>query len=55
MGSPMARCTLLLGFFALRIARERRLKQLNPELRPLIRELGRRQAAGQNMQYSMHI
>ena len=42
-------------FSALRIARERRLKQLNPELRPLIRELGRRQAAGQNMQYSMHI
>jgi hypothetical protein len=42
-------------FSALHIARERRLKQLNPELRPLIRELNRRQAAGENMQYSMHI
>jgi len=42
-------------FSILRIARERRLKELNPALRPLIRELGRRQAAGQNMQYSMHI
>ena len=42
-------------FSALRIARERRLQQLNPELRPLIRELNRRQAAGENMQYSMHI
>jgi hypothetical protein len=42
-------------FSELRIARERRLKQLNPELRPLIRELNRRQVAGQNMQYSMHI
>ena len=42
-------------FSALRIAREKRLKQLNPELRPLIRELNRRQVAGENMQYSMHI
>lgn len=42
-------------FSELRIARERRLKELNPELRPLIRELDRRQAAGENMQYSMHI
>jgi hypothetical protein len=42
-------------FSTLRVAREQRLKQLNPELRPLVRELGRRQAAGQNMQYSMHI
>jgi hypothetical protein len=42
-------------FSALRIARERRLKQLNPELRLLIRELNRRQVAGENMQYSMHV
>jgi hypothetical protein len=42
-------------FSELHIARDRRLKQLNPELRPLIRELNRRQVAGQNMQYSMHI
>jgi hypothetical protein len=42
-------------FSVLRVARERRLKQLNPELRPLIRELNRRLVAGQNMQYSMHV
>ncbi len=42
-------------FAALRVARERRLKQLNPELRPLIRELDRHLAAGENMQFSMHI
>ena len=42
-------------FSELRVARERRLKQLNPELRPLIRELDRRQAADEDMQYSMHI
>jgi hypothetical protein len=42
-------------FSDLRIAREKRLEQLNPELRPLIRELNRRLVAGENMQYSMHI
>jgi hypothetical protein len=42
-------------FSSLRIAREQRLEKLNPELLPVIRELDRRQAAGQNMQYSMHI
>lgn len=42
-------------FSELRIARERRLKQLNPELRPLIRNLNLRLDAGENMQYSMHI
>jgi hypothetical protein len=42
-------------FSELRVARERRLKQLNPELRPLIRELNRHVIAGENMQYSMHI
>ena len=42
-------------FSALRIARERRMKRLNPELRPLIAELDRHLAAGENMQYSMHI
>jgi hypothetical protein len=38
-----------------RLARERRVKQFKPELRPLLDEIGRRQAAGQGMQYSMHI
>ena len=42
-------------FAALRIARQKRLKQLNPELRPLIRELDRHLAARENMQYSMHL
>ena len=42
-------------FSEIRVARERRLKELNPELRPLIKELDRRQAAGENMQCSMHI
>ena len=42
-------------FSALRVAREQRQRQLSPELRPLIAELNRRQLAGENMQYSMHI
>ena len=55
MGSQLAQRPFYWDFSDLRIARERRLKQLNPELRPLIRELNRRQVAGENMQYSMHI
>jgi hypothetical protein len=39
----------------LRVAREKRLKQLNPSLEPLIKEINRRQAAGESMGYSMHI
>lgn len=31
------------------------MKELKPELSPLVAEIGRRQAAGQGMQYSMHI
>jgi hypothetical protein len=42
-------------FSELRVAREKRLKQLEPILRPLVKEIGRRQAAGEGMQYSMHI
>lgn len=42
-------------FSALRVNREKRLKEFNPELRPLVKEIGRRQAAGEGMQYSMHI
>ncbi len=40
---------------ALRVGREQRLKLLNPLLRPLVKEIVRRQAAGEGMQYSMHI
>ncbi len=39
----------------LRVAREKRLKQLNPDLKPLVKEIKRHQAAGEGMQYSMHI
>ena len=37
------------------VAREERLKKFDPELKPLVREIDRRQAAGEGMQYSMHI
>lgn len=43
------------AFADFRIARERRLKQLDPILRPLVAEITRRQATGEQMQYSMHI
>jgi hypothetical protein len=43
------------AFADFRIARERRLKQLNPLLKPLVAEITRRQAAGEQMQYSMHL
>jgi hypothetical protein len=39
----------------LRVAREKRLKQFNPSLEPLITEINRKQAAGEAMSYSMHI
>jgi len=42
-------------FAQFRLARERRLEAVNPELRPLVREMSRRQAAGEDMKYSMHI
>ncbi len=42
-------------FSRIPIDRQRRLKRFNPELRPLIDEIDRRQAAGDGMQYSMHI
>ncbi len=34
----------------LRLAREMRAKQLNPELKPLVKEIQRHQAAGEGMQ-----
>jgi hypothetical protein len=39
----------------LRIAREKRLKLMNPSLKPIIKEINRRQADGIVMSYSMHI
>ena len=37
------------------VEREKRLKQINPLLRPLVKEIVRRQSQGEGMQYSMHI
>jgi hypothetical protein len=42
-------------FSAIRVARERRLKLVNPDLKPLVKEIARHQAAGEGMQYSMHL
>ncbi|MGH9640901.1 MAG: hypothetical protein ACRD3Q_00600 [Terriglobales bacterium] len=42
-------------FSAIPVARNNRLKLLNPTLRPLVKDLVRRQATGEGMQYSMHI
>jgi hypothetical protein len=39
----------------LRVAREARLREFNPELQTLVGAIGRRQAHGEGMQYSMHI
>lgn len=39
----------------LRVARERRLNQFNPSLEPLIKEINRKQSAGEAMSYSIHI
>ena len=36
-------------------ARNRRLELVDPTLRPLVKEINRRQAAGEDMHYSMHI
>ena len=40
---------------ALRVAREKRLKQFNPSIKPLIKEVNRKQSEGEAMSYSMHI
>lgn len=42
----------LAGF---RLARNRQLRLVDPELKPLVAEIARRQKAGENMQYSMHL
>jgi len=42
-------------FAAFRIGRDQRLKELNPTFQPLVKEVTRRQSAGEQMQYSMHI
>lgn len=39
----------------LHVDREKRLKLLNPELKPLVAEIRRKQQAGESMQYSMHV
>ena len=42
-------------FSGIPVARSIRLKMLDPTLRPLVKEINRRQAAGEDMKYSMHI
>jgi hypothetical protein len=42
-------------FAEIPLAREERLKLFNPALRPLVKEIDRRQAAGEDMGYPMHI
>jgi hypothetical protein len=42
-------------FAEIPIAREKRLKQVNPFLQPLVKQINAAQAAGEDMQYSMHI
>jgi hypothetical protein len=42
-------------FAEIPIAREERLKLFNPALRPLVKEIDRRQAAGEDMSYPTHI
>ena len=42
-------------FSGIPVARMKRLKALDADLRPLIKEMDRRQAAGEGMEYSMHI
>jgi hypothetical protein len=39
----------------IRMAREKRLKEFEPLMQPLVKEINRRQAAGDDMHYSMHI
>ena len=36
-------------------ARQKRLELVDPTLRPLVKEINRRQAAGEDMHYSMHV
>lgn len=40
---------------ALRVAREKRVNQFNPVLKPLVKEIAHRQGEHSGMQYSMHI
>jgi hypothetical protein len=42
-------------FSEIPVARDRRLKLLDPTLQPIVKEINRRQAAGGDMDYSMHI
>lgn len=42
-------------FAEIPLARQQWLSLLNPALRPLVQEINRRQAAGEDMHYSMHI
>ena len=47
-------CRFYWDFAEIREAREMRLKRFEPELKPIVEEIKRRQKAGEGMQYSMH-
>jgi hypothetical protein len=55
MGSASGFRPILLGFLGDPFARQRRLKLLDPLCGPIVKEINRRQAAGDDMHYSMHI
>jgi hypothetical protein len=42
-------------FAKIPMARQQRLRLLNPALQPLVKEIGRRQVAGDDMHFSMHV
>jgi hypothetical protein len=48
-------CRFYWDFADIREAREKRLQRFEPELKPLVEEIKRRQKAGEGLQYSMHI
>lgn len=48
-------CRFYWDFAEIHEAREERLKRFEPELKPLVEEIKRRQKTGEGMQYSMHI
>lgn len=42
-------------FAEIPLAREKRLRAVNPVLRPLVKQISRAQSSGENMQYSTHV
>jgi hypothetical protein len=55
MARVKEKATFFWDLAALRIAREKRLKLFNPVIKPMIQVLNQREAAGEDITYSMHI